>query len=262
MKGGFFKLLPLLAGAALGWLLLASPAWFAALGPARFLVAAALVGALLVGVVALQIEAALPADAAIDPLPDPEPRELADRVAAYEALGFVRAGPTCRIGINPPAVLVPLVHETARTYGSVFRTGTIPARVSNDMFSVLSDGRARLTTSPDPGGGTLPAPAGAFRQVIPGAAPAELLDRHRAALGYLARHGLPARPVSGAAFASDYRGAITMLRAAFHRAPLRFATTALLRVAIKRPAAIGPLEGQRDVAARIAAVTRGAGPGA
>lgn len=262
MKNAFFKVFPFLSGGLLGWLLVTSPPWFAGLGPGRYLVAGALVVALLVGVVAIQIEGALPRDLPMEPFGGTEPRDLTAIVSAYEAAGFERAGPTLHIGMSPAAVLVPLVHAEAHAYGSVFRTGTVPPRTSFDIFSVLADGRARVTSSPDPAAGTLPLPPAALRQVVPGAAPQPLLEAHRAALAFLAGRGLAARRVSPASFVPDYKDATAMLREAFHRAPLSMAATALFRVAVKRAPNVGPLERQPDVERRLAALSRAVGEGA
>jgi len=250
MKDWFFKLLPLAAGALLGWLLFAAPEWLAALGPLRVVVAVALVAVLLVGFVAVQVLASLPADVGLAPVDDRHPAEMADLVGEYQRHGFRHAG-TYRVAVAPPAVLAALVHEDGRSYGTVFRTGTLPAKTSCDVVSILQGGRGGLTTGPDAAGGTLPPGPGTLRQFFPGASVAELADRHQRALAWLAGQGLPARPVSAGAFQADFKMALARQRRDFLTAPVRNTVVAIWRAATRRVPNLAPLEQQAEAQRQV-----------
>ena len=239
-------LIPILVGIALGVLVMQGPAAMRSAGPLAMVLAVALVAALLVGFIAWMIGRNLPAEIALRPLPDqavpPEVRALAD---AYRALGFVPAGPPREAGVMPPALLVALVHEGERCYGTVFRTGTVPAKTSYDVVSILEGERGGLTTGPDPAGATLPGAPGDFRQVFPRATVADLFARHREAQAFLRSRGLAARTVSAASFERDLRTAMAGQRRAFLGAPLRWALVALWRSATRLTPHLGPLAGQK-----------------
>ena len=54
--------------------------------------------------------------------------------------GFVAAGPAYDVGVRPPAVLLPFVHEAELSYSTVFRTRTLPAKTVFDFVSILDSG--------------------------------------------------------------------------------------------------------------------------
>jgi hypothetical protein len=222
-------------------------------------VAAAIVFVLLLGFTAWMIGRNLPAEIGLRPLPDgavpPEVRALVD---AYRALGFVPAGPPREAGVMPPALLVPLVHDAERCYGTVFRTGTVPAKTSFDVVSILDGERGGLTTGPDPAGATLPAAPGELRQVFPGARIADLFARHREALAFMRSRGLAVRAVSAATFEADFRAAFARQRRAFRAAPLRWALVAIWRSVTRRTPHAGPLAGQKIADRQLRELTTGA----
>jgi hypothetical protein len=239
-------LIPILVGIALGILVTRAPAAMKSAGPLAMVLAVVLVFALLIGFIAWMIGRNLPAHIALTSLPEgstpPEVRALVD---AYRALGFTPAGPPREAGVMPPALLVPLVHEGERCYGTVFRTGTVPAKTSYDVVSILDGDRGGLTTGPDPAGTTLPAAPGNLRQVFPRATVAALFGRHREALAFLRSRGLGVRAVSAASFEADFRASFARQRRAFRAAPLRWALIALWRSATKRTPHLGPLATQK-----------------
>ena len=145
MTERLFKYLPIVIGILLGWFLTNPPPFLAPLGPARHLVTGALVLLLLLVFVGFQILASLPENVALEPgaALEAEMRSLAGR---YEALEFARAGPPWRVGVKPPALLLGFVHEGERTYGTVFRTGTVPPKTSFDFVSIFDGGRGGLTS--------------------------------------------------------------------------------------------------------------------
>jgi hypothetical protein len=109
MKDNALKVLPIVVGVALGFLLVSAPQWFRGLGPARFLVAAGLVLVSLVSFVAVTITANLPADIRLTPAPETDLGQLNPIVESYRVLGFSPAGPPLLAGVSPPALMVPLV---------------------------------------------------------------------------------------------------------------------------------------------------------
>ena len=251
-------LVPIVVGIILGILVTKGPAVMKPAGPLAMILAVALVFALLLGFIAWLINRNLPADLALRPLSEqavpPEVTALAD---AYRALGFVPAGPPREVGGMPPALLVPLVHEGERCYGTVFRTGTVPAKTSYDVVSILEGERGGLTTGPDPTGAGLPAAPGELRQVFPRAGAADLFARHREALAFLRSRGLAVRPVSSATLESDLRHAIARQRRAFLGAPLRWALVALWRSVTRLTPHVGPLAEQKIAARQLRELATG-----
>jgi len=258
MAGKAARWLPIVVGIALGLLLVRAPAALRSLGPASIVVAAGLVFLLLVVFTAWMIGRNLPAQIGLRPrLEGSVPPEVRALVDAYRALGFVPAGPPREAGVMPPALLVPLVHDAERCYGTVFRTTTVPAKTSFDVVSILEGDRGGLTTGPDPAGATLPAAPGELRQVFPGARVEELFARHREALAFLRSRGLAARAVSAATFEADFRGAFARQRRAFRAAPLRWAVIAIWRSATRRTPHVGPLAAQKLAARQLQELTTG-----
>lgn len=239
------KRLPLLVGLALGWLLFHPPAILAGLGPWRFAVMAALVLLLLLASVAGLLLKNLPEDFPLQPHGEAAPAELKTLVDAFDALGFREAGPCLRAGVLPPALLIPLVNESAGAYATVFRTGTEPPKVSFDIVSILHGDRGGLTSGADPGGTNLPADPGFLRQAFPGASVAEVFARHRETLEWLRGRGLPARAAKAETFVADFKAAMARQRRAFLSSPLRMSFVALLRSATGRTPHIGPVQEQK-----------------
>lgn len=258
MKSTLLKLLPIVFGLAIGWLLFHPPDWLAPLGPVRYLVVAALCGALLVAFVALQISSSLPADVTLEPMLEGPPAELVGLVDRFRELGFEQVGPPVRVGVNPPAAMVGFVHPREPIMATVFRTGTLPAVTGFDLVSVLHDGRGGLTTGADRRGATLPGGPWVLRQVFPGAGAEELLAHHRDAMAWLRGRGLGFRAVTPTAFAGEFRRAIARQREIFLANPVGSALVALWRSASGRVPHIGPLARQRVAEGQVRRLLAGA----
>ena len=239
------RFFPMAVGLLLGVLAVHPPAFLRALGSFRYAGMAVIVYLLLVGFVALLIGSHLPADVKMVASSAPLPPEMAKLAGEYAALGFVPVGPPQEVGIAPPALLQALVHEAARAYGTVFRTGTVPARVAFDFFSLLRDGQGGLSSGAERGGAVLPAGPGSLSQILPGASVAQLFAAHRQSLEFLQLRGLPARPVSAATFETDFRAGLARQRRNFLAAPLRHAAIAIWRTATRTTPHLGPIEKQR-----------------
>jgi len=246
-------------GVLLGFLALHPPGWLRALGPFRYAAMAAVVLLLLVGFVALLIASNLPADVKMVPSQASLPPGMVSLEGEFRALGFVPVGPPLEVGTAPPALVQAFVHDEARAYGTVFRTGTLPARVAFDCFSLLAGGRGGLSSGAERGGAVLPAGPGSLSQIIPGASVARLFAVHRRALEFLCVRGLVARPVSAATFETDFRNGLARQRRSFLRAPLRSAVIAIWRTATRTTPHLGPIEGQRVAQRQLRFLLTGAG---
>lgn len=259
LKHRIVSLLPYAVGLLLGWLLLYPPEALAPLGSWRYLVAALLVLLLLIAFTAAQLAANLPDPITLTPLGegDEVPPDLLELGARLEALGFVPAGPPYDVGVRPPAVLLPFVHEAERAYSTVFRTRTLPAKTVFDFVSIFDSERGGLTSMAEPAGAALPAAPGGLRQVFPGAGLEEVWRGHREGLGWLRGRGLPARATDAASFVGDFRASFARQRRAFLAAPLRTAVITVWRAATGRTPEMGPLAKQRGAEAELQALLIG-----
>lgn len=255
MKAALARTLPIIIGVGLGMLIMYPPGWLRGLGWLAYVVTGSTALILLVGFVALLIAANLPREIALTPVPERTvPAELAALAARYRGLGFAAAGPLMEVGISPPGVMLPLVNESERSYGTVFRTTTVPPRVAFDVFSYLEGDAGGLTSSAEPAGATIPAGRGDLRQIIAGADVETLFGAHREALGWLRHQGLAPRAVSPATFVADFRSAIARQRSNFLTNPLAHAAVAVWRAISKRTPHRGPLAEQRIAARQVRAL--------
>jgi len=247
MKDQAAKAMPVVMGLVIGWLLFHPPAFLASLGAARYLVMALAGAALLLATVVMTVAAALPRQVSLTPTAppdDPAFRALADR---YQALGFRPVGPPYTVGVAPAATLLGFVHPSEPVYGTVFRTGTVPAVVSSDFISLLEGERGGLTTSANPRGGTLPGDDGSFRQCLVGAMPEQLFPAHCDGVRWLRTRGLRCRAVSAASFVGDFTRALGRQRAIFMANPVGNALRAIWRTASTRTPGRGRLAEQPGV---------------
>jgi hypothetical protein len=252
------SLLPYAVGLVLGWLLFFPPDFLAPLGPWRYLVVAMLVLFLLIAFTAAQLATNLPDPLSLTPAKEEDvSSDLRELAARLEALGFVAAGPAYDVGVRPPAVLLPFVHEAELSYSTVFRTRTLPAKTVFDFVSVLDSGRGGLTSMAEPAGAAIPAPAGSLRQVFPHADLEATWRGHREGVDWLRRRGLPARAVSATTFVTDFLESFARQRRAFLAAPLRTAIVAFWRAATGRTPELGPLSGQSGAEAAVQALLIG-----
>jgi hypothetical protein len=239
------RFLPIVVGLLLGYLLVSPPDWLAPLGPWRWLAVGAIVLFLLLAFTAYQLSANLPADPPLEPAAEAEVSgELRDLGTRYEALGFQRVGPPVTVGISPPALMVAFVHEAERTYGTAFRTTTLPPKTAFDCVSILDGDRGGLTTGAEPAGAAIPAARGSLRQVFPKASVEQVFTRHRQGLAHLRSRGLAARAVSASTFPRDFASSFRRQREAFLAAPLRGTVVTLWRAATGRTPHIGPIATQ------------------
>jgi len=234
MKNYFFKLLPIIIGAGLGWLIFNPPDWPVPSGAAGFLIGAGIVFALLIVSIVFSIGLTLPKEISLSPYAgavDPSMRDLAGQI---KNLGFVEAGGPMLVGIRPAAILMSFVHSGEPAYATIFRTGTVPAVTSYDFVSILEGSRGGLTTNTNWRGGTMPSGPGEFRQILTGAGPKEAFDAHREGLRWLRDRGLPVREISAETFVADFKHALGRQRETFRSTPVKFAVIGLARTISKQ----------------------------
>jgi hypothetical protein len=243
MKNTVLKLMPIAVGVALSILLMNPQQWLRGLGAVGHLGTRALVAVLFLVFIGVLISANMPPDLKSSFLQGaPVPPELQSLAREFQQLGFKPIGPPLQAAITPPAILLGFVREGERTYGSVFRTGTIPAKTSYDCVSIFEGDRGWLTTGPTARGAVLPSSPGSLRQVFPGASAAELFDRHREALRYLHSRGIAPRPLKAGGFQSDLRASMRRQRCAFLSSPVVGTVVTLWRVMRETTPHIGGIE--------------------
>jgi hypothetical protein len=258
VKDRIFKVLPIVVGLLLGWLLVNPPAVLQPLGLFRHVVTAGLVVLLMLLFSGTQIAASLPENVTLQRIGDGAvARELAVLRDEMADLGFVPVGPPYKVGVSPAATMIALVHREEPIYAAAFQTGTIPAKVAYDFVSILEGDRGGLTSNANPAGAMLPASPGSLRQVFTDMPLAHVFDGHRSALEYLAGRGLRARTVSAAAFPRDFQASMRRQRRAFLSAPLRRTAITLWRVATKSTPHIGPIQTQAAAQAEIESLLAG-----
>ncbi|HET6266409.1 MAG TPA: hypothetical protein VFG11_01740, partial [Acidobacteriota bacterium] len=214
---GTFKILPYIVGLFIGLMIFHPPAALKSFGYASYLIMFALGLALFLGFIMISINNSFPKTLVLAPSNTARMSEEAmRRIQEMEAAGFRRLQDyPIRVGLTPPAYLIPYIHESARTYATVFQTTTIPSVSSFDMFSYFQGIEGGLTTSPTPRGGVLPVSRNSFRQIFPGQSVAYLFDRHKEAIAFLKNNHLECRPITGENFDADYKAAFARMRSAF-----------------------------------------------
>jgi hypothetical protein len=251
MKDTIAKYLPFVVGGIIGWLLFNPPHWLALHGPLRTAVMIALAIVLLVAFIVYSISISIPGNVALAPHAGPVDASISAYAGRIQSLGFVAAGPPCRVEIKPAVTLLPFVHGSEPVYATVFRTGTVPAVTAFDFVTILDGFRGGLTTSADPRAGTLPAGPGEFRQIFEGAGIESAYQLHLEGTAWLRSRGLPAKPLSAQEFNTDFRTALARQREGFSAAPIRYALTALWRSISKRHPHNGALAGQPAAAGQV-----------
>ena len=240
------KLAPYLIGIMIAVVLIAGPDLLGGLGSLRYLVAGLLAVVGLMVFLALVVHASLPSHLILEPADHwSGSTEAEQRVRDLEAVGFDRAGPVYRVPTTPAALLQPLVHRSEPIYATVFRTGTLPAKVGHELVSLFEEGEGGLTSVVDPAAVVLPAPPRVLRQVLVGATSSRLLEAHRDAMALIARTGASWRPVSAASFEHEFSLAMVAQRRFFISSPLRHILVALWRSVSRRSPHIGPISKQR-----------------
>ena len=245
-KDTVYKLLPWIVGGAIGWLLGNPPAVFEIFGPWRGLVVGALAGLAVLLFVGAQLLSSLPAEPRITPRPGARLGAEADALAAdLRAAGFESIEPPFDLGLRPPATVWSFLHREGRTVGSVFKTGTVPARVGFDLVSVVEEGRGTLTSGSDPRGGILPLPPGCFKQILPGLTPGELFEHHRRAVELLGERWIRFREPRPESLPEEIAASLRAQRSALRRGLISASWLALWRTVRRSTPYLGPIDEQK-----------------
>ena len=260
MKDQMARFGPLLVAGILGWLIARPPQVLAIDSYLSAVILVVAVFALVLGGFMVLINANLPADIRLEAALDADVSELQGLISAYRSLGFV-AGPTIKVLISPPVILVPLFHENGEAYGTVFRTTGTPSKISWDFNSVFEGDRGGLTSSPHAESASLPAAPGSFRQVLVDVDVPALYARHRSALSFLEQLGLRTRPATPEELVPDFKRSIARQRESFFRAPVRNTVLVVFRAITKQVPERGPLQTQDGVEARVRDLLAGPGGG-
>ncbi len=190
--------------------------------------------------------------------PHPGVRRLLDAVAE---LGFEAVGPPRRADDPARMVLWGQVHRTLPVYATVFDADSpYGGRTACDLISLLADDRGVLITGGEVWEGVMPPYPGEFRQILPGAGPADLLAAHLVALEFLSSRGFAPRPLSAASWEPDLRSVEGRRRRQFLRWPLTTSAKVIWRSLRGRTPYLGPLAAQPSVKRQLrraaAAVSR------
>ncbi len=161
-----WKYLPIIIGVAIGWMIFNPPDFLRELGAISYLIM------ILAGISALilfcgfVIHANLPKDVVIRrSTTNVIPGEMTKLSEDFKALGFTQVSDVPLIvNIAPPAVVIPFVNEQEQIYGSVFKTETIPPKITFDLVSIFGGNRGGLTSGPLAEGAAMPS-LGSLKQV-------------------------------------------------------------------------------------------------
>jgi hypothetical protein len=251
VREAFFKLLPYLLGALLGWLLVSPPEAFAALGAWRPVVLAAIVGAALLAFTGVSLAASLPERPALAPYGGEPTADVARLLDAFRGLGFEPCEPPLVADLKPSATLWVLAHREAGCFASVYRTGTLPPRAGFDCISEIEGGRGALSSVADPAAAVLPLAPGSFKQVLAGASPEALFDFHRRAHAFLAGRGVRFERAAPGGVAEGVARSLARQRAVVVGNPLRAAALTLWRATTRTTPYALPVERQSSTEEQV-----------
>jgi hypothetical protein len=245
MRETFFKLLPYLTGACLGWLIFFPPAAFPAPGPWRPLVMGALLIVGLLATTGLHMALGLPKDVRIERVVESPPADVEALLQQYRALGFEAVDPPLRLYLRPAAMMWVMANRQLGCWGTVFSTGTVPRRVGYDVFSIIEGDRGQLSSVADSGAAVFPLPPGHFKQVFPGAPPKHLLEYHRRSQEHLMRLGARFEAPGPVDLPERVRRSLDVQRRVIAANPLRAAAVTLWRATLKTTPYGGPVQSQK-----------------
>jgi hypothetical protein len=181
--------------------------------------------------------------------PHPGIRRLLEAVAE---LGFEPVGPPRRADDPARMVLWGQVHRTLPVYATVFDADSpYGGRTACDLISLLADDRGVLITAGEVWEGVMPPYPGEFRQILPGAGPADLLAAHLVALEFLSPRGFTPRTLSTASWEPDLRSVEGRRRRQFLRWPLTTSALVIWRSLRGGTPYLGPLAAQPSVAGQL-----------
>ena len=199
----------------------------------------------------------LPEEVPLMSATEPEiPIELNEHLAAYEALGFQRAGNPMRLQLEHEVLLVAMTKPDEGMIATVYRIAAPKPKIAYDVVSLFDAHNCSLTTGMDHGAGVLPAGPAVLRQVFQDASPDELVQRHRTAMRFLNTRRLPPIDVSPSAIPSLLKLSFQINRETFLKAKVGNTFTALWRTITKHNPHMGELHEQTGIEDRIGRIPR------
>ena len=253
-----WKYLPIIIGVAIGWMIFNPPDFLRELGAVSYLIMILLGIAALVIFCGFVIHANLPKDVVIRRSTNAAiPGEMTKLSEDFKALGFTQASDIPLIvNIAPPALVVPFVNEKEQTYGSVYKTETIPPKITFDFVSLFEGNRGGLTSGALAEGAAMPS-LGSLKQVFLRENVRNIYEKHRQAVQYLKGRGIACKSISPQTFERDLRDSILHLRKSFLASPILFTLTVLWRAATKQTPHIGPIQAQQVAQQQIKEIVSG-----
>jgi|GEM_PF-6632073 len=257
-RESIWKYLPAAFGLFIGWMIFNPPSFLHQLG------AGAYVGMILFAVLAVLAFSAviihknLPRDVVIRRSTGTVlPGEMTKLAEDFKSLGFIQISDVpLNVGIAPPATMLAFVYEQERIYGTIYKTDTIPPRISFDMISIFEGDRGGITSGVLAEGASMPIP-GSLKQVFPRDDVRSVFEKHRQALLYLKGRGILCKPVNPQSFEREFRSSILRMRKSFLASPLMFTLTVIWRSATKKTLHLGPIETQPGTQQQIQQILAG-----
>ncbi|MCI0411357.1 hypothetical protein L0222_00995 [bacterium] len=253
-----WKYLPIIIGVAIGWMIFNPPNFLRELGAISYVIM------ILAGLVALiifcgfAIHANLPKDVMIRRSTTTAfPGEMTKLSEDFKSLGFIQTSEVpLTVNVAPPALLIPFVNEKEQTYGSVYKTETIPPKITFDLVSIFEGNRGGLTSGTLAEGAAMPS-LGSLKQVFLRENVRNVFEKHRQAVQYLKGRGILCRSISPQTYERDLRESILRLRKSFLASPVLFTLTVLWRAATKQTPHMGPVQTQQVAQQQIKEIISG-----
>jgi len=244
----FFKLLPYAMG--LGqclvlWCLFFPPAFLDPLGLWRVVILLPLLIVAMLASSAVVLAMAFPENPTIERVVQTPPLQMAGVVAGLHELGFESVDPPMRAGLRPPVTIWAYAHREFGCWAEVYCTTTLPQKTGYGFFALFASDAGGLSSAADPTLGMVPVRKGSFKQILPGAAPRQLLMFHLAAQDFLAERGARFDPPVLTDVETTLRRSLARQRRAVTENPLRTAAILLWRSMTKTNPHRGPISEQK-----------------
>jgi hypothetical protein len=257
-QGSVWKYLPGIIGLLIGLMIFNPPGFLHRFGGASYLLMVLFAVFAVFAFSVIIIHKNLPTDLTIRRSTNTAlPGEMTKLSEDFKSLGFVQASEVPLIfGIAPPAVVIPFVNEPERIYGAIYKTDTMPPRISFDMVSIFEGDRGGLTTGVLAEGAAMPT-RGSLKQVLLRANVSTVYEKHRQAINYLKGKGILCKAVNPQSFEKEMRASIIRLRKSFLASPLIFTLTVIWRAATKKTPHLGPIQNQDGAQQQIQQIVAG-----
>lgn len=177
-------------------------------------------------------------------LGEPIPADFTEIDGELASAGFERVGGLCRLNTQPRTLMLNYVNRELGAYGTLQRA--LGLRPVCALISPRADVPGELETLGDVEVDALVAPAGTLRQILPDAAPAELVAAHRRAMADLRVRGVTFRHVSASELDEEVRDSMLQQRQLIRARPFFSAAVLNWRATTGRYPNLGSLS-ERDI---------------